>query len=1249
MSLLPPPTDAENALVFLGEFDVETIRRGESYVRQARVLRVECIEPAFRYQARVLGGSLYEVNLSFGSRNKGWHGHCSCPMAGGRCKHVYATLRHLLNITGTKQTTIPASSLRGAPERAGNANIPGTSPASGPIDATSPPLTILLRNALGRPLLATEVGYLYKVRNVYHRYRSYRGLAAWDLKQLNLEVVGIDSGPFRLWVDEPADEVEFWLYLAAGVRRAGGRVPAMMEPISDTSLIDGRLAELERKGEVQKWQAMLGQLTTSSWTGVTDPIASAIPLDLRLQIDRNGITVETSEPPHTLFKPLNDRKLEKFAERLAAGEVVLLEVAAALWTLISPRVNQYAALRPLGLHDPGNRQWLGRILRQPGFADRIITAQGVPLIRPVELLAWSLNPVTPHSPDRPSPGDTDYQLRLSLPDGSTPQNFYAVLEGRPYLYLTDTTVFSGPKWPTGVLPFASQHRIPDAALESPAGLQLLNRLGVPLPEKLAAKVKTVPLEISIHCELLPINATSSTEDCVITIHAKAKDHSIHELFDGRRWVDAHHQNPWSVPKPATLSATAVKGGEILIHDRTLQDQVPSWLAPLETKADEFGRQLRLRVNKAFPEKFASWIAGLPPEANINLSGDLASLVRDPVSGSVRLEATETTIDWFDLKVVLDVSDTSLSTTEIQLLLAAKGGFVRIKGKGWHRLKFNLTEEDDSQLARLGVSPHELSDETQRFHALQLADDAAQRFLPPEQAQAVVRRAAELKTRVTPEIPTGVKAELRTYQRDGFHFLAYLATNNFGGILADDMGLGKTLQTLTWLSWLRSEASGHAPGPALVVCPKSVMDNWRSETERFTPDLRVRVWTAAEAALLPERVGEADIHVINYAQLRLIGDRFARIDWLVVILDEGQNIKNPSSQTAIVACALRARFRLILSGTPIENKLLDLWSLLAFAMPGVLGSRTRFNQIYDAKNDPLARRRLSARVRPFLLRRTKSQVAKELPPRIEEDLLCELEGDQEKLYRAELKRAQQILLKIATDKQLAKERFHLLTSLLRLRQICCHPALLLGDEAFKATHLANSDPIETSESKPGKKNRKEIIKNVVSANSAKLEALLETLEPIMEEGAKVLVFSQFLGLIELLKRPLKERGWPLYELTGATEHRGELVQKFQAHEGPAVFLISLKAGGAGLNLTAATYVVLFDPWWNPAVENQAIDRTHRIGQTQQVVAYRLLMKNTIEEKIRALQKSKGALAEDVLGEEKFSQSLTLNDLRYLLAD
>jgi SNF2 family DNA or RNA helicase len=276
----------------------------------------------------------------------------------------------------------------------------------------------------------------------------------------------------------------------------------------------------------------------------------------------------------------------------------------------------------------------------------------------------------------------------------------------------------------------------------------------------------------------------------------------------------------------------------------------------------------------------------------------------------------------------------------------------------------------------------------------------------------------------------------------------------------------------------------------------------------------------------------------------------------------------------------------------------------------------FGRIYSAKDDPFARRRLSARVRPFLLRRTKAQVARDLPDRIEEDLFCELEGEQQTLYRAELKLTQQMLLGITTQKQLAKEQLHFLRSLLRLRQICCHPALVA----------------------PGSKGA-----------SAKVEALLEQLEPIMEEGHKVLVFSQFVEMLELLRPTLTKRDWPLFWLTGATEHRGDLIRQFQNTRGRAVFLISLKAGGFGLNLTAASYVILFDPWWNPAVEKQAIDRTHRIGQTNKVIAYRLLIKNSVEEKIRMLQKKKQALAEDVLGEEKFAESLTLEDLEFLLSD
>jgi SNF2 family DNA or RNA helicase len=555
--------------------------------------------------------------------------------------------------------------------------------------------------------------------------------------------------------------------------------------------------------------------------------------------------------------------------------------------------------------------------------------------------------------------------------------------------------------------------------------------------------------------------------------------------------------------------------------------------------------------------------------------------------------------------------------------------VRLDKKGWRKLEFALTEQEDQELAKLGLTAHELTSEPQRLHAFQLADQAARKFLPAETCERIERRAAELQARVTPDMPAAIQAEMRPYQRDGFHFLAYLSTNRFGGILADDMGLGKTLQTLAWLAWLRTEsgkvvAPTNADAPtngqaarataSLVVCPKSVADNWQAEAAKFFPGLKVRVWSASELKSFAGMLASADLHVLNYSQLRAVGEDLARERFQAVILDEGQYIKNPSSQTAQVARQLRSEHRLILSGTPIENRLLDLWSLMSFAMPGALGSRAEFGRLYDAKGDPFARQRLSARVRPFLIRRTKVQVARDLPDRVEEDLFCELEGEQKTLYRAELKRAQALLLGVQTAAALNKQRFHFLTSLLRLRQICCHPKLVKPDS---------------------------------KAASAKVEALFETLEPLMEEGEKVLVFSQFVGLLDILRTELVERKWTHWYLAGDTENRGDLVKDFQSAEGAGVFLISLKAGGFGLNLTAASYVVLFDPWWNPAVENQAIDRTHRIGQDSKVIAYRLLIKDSIEEKIRALQRQKSSLADDVLGEEKFSQSLSLDDLRYLL--
>jgi SNF2 family DNA or RNA helicase len=339
---------------------------------------------------------------------------------------------------------------------------------------------------------------------------------------------------------------------------------------------------------------------------------------------------------------------------------------------------------------------------------------------------------------------------------------------------------------------------------------------------------------------------------------------------------------------------------------------------------------------------------------------------------------------------------------------------------------------------------------------------------------------------------------------------------------------------------------------------------------------------------------------------------------VAILDEAQNIKNPDAAVARAALALEARHRLALTGTPLENRALDLWSIMAFASPGLLGTSAAFARRFDRADAPAhTRRLLAARLRPVLLRRMKKQVAQDLPERIEERRDCEMHPAQRRLYLAELKRSRDMVERIASGPGgLRTHRIEILAALTRLRQICCHPA------------LTGAGP---------------------TAGSGKFDALWEILEPLLEEGHKVLVFSQFVRCLDLLEAEMAARGIAYHVLTGQTRKREEVVEGFQGDERPCVFLVSLKAGGTGLNLTAASYVVLFDPWWNPAVEAQAIDRTHRIGQTRTVIAYRLLTRGTLEEKIWELQQRKAALARDILGEDGFARALTRSDLEYLLAE
>ena len=1174
---------------FLQGFNPKAIREGKSCFRNGLVVDLTCADPDGEYSAIVRDSKPYHVDLYYDDLD-GWDGFCTCPEEGAWCKHVYAVALMLLAESSIATVQALSSGVK-QPADVSKIPKPPQPAAKAAVAAPEDPLRI----ALGRPLNSSEKTFLKNLGKAYQESQKTRSITRWQLGELGLHMHGYSWDALKIWPSFPENIQLFWLYIAEAAREANLSIPDFMLPVTDLTQIQEPMRQWKREREIGRWKQTLEQ----SHTAPSPPVrAHTEEMDLRLCITSRSCVLEWKSADMEHFKALNSKQAKQFWERYEYDSLSFHPAAEMLWQLFESRIaTGYGA--EFRHTDPAGVKILGRLLRNPLLENRVVNEEGQPFSREKEPLKWSLIPAEDAS--------GDYGLHLIRADGSAPPPFLVILDGSPPLYVGSKTIFAGPPPHRQALDPLGENKIPAPALETVAGVQFLAQLCVEPPPRLRERIHRLAMRVTITAELKLPYREAKHEFCMVEVTAVSEDGNVREKWNGHSWAQTQKNPPVQSP--------GHDENALVFYDRSALQEIPDLLKPLQLQFDMALGGFGFRVVRSFPELFAEWLRTVPKHIELLLSGDLASLARDTVAGQVRLEAQETEIDWFNLLVVVDVSETELTPEEIKLLLNAKGRFVRLDGKGWRRMKFELTGDEDERLARLGLSPHQLTSEPQRLHALQLADEAARKFLPAGQAEHIQRRAAEIKARVTPPLPPGLVAELRPYQVEGFHFLAYLSTNHFGGILADDMGLGKTLQALAWLLWLRTIPE-NAARPVLVVCPKSVMDNWKAEAQRFAPGLSVKVWAAGELEQLPKRTAEADIHVLNYSQLRLLGETLVPISWSAVILDEGQFIKNPSSQTAQVARALRASHRLILSGTPIENRLTDLWSLMSFAMPGILGSRHSFGKVFDAKNDPLARRRLSARVRPFLLRRTKSQVAKDLPDKIEEDLFCEIEGEQKSLYSAELKFAQQLLLKMKTQKQLAKEQFNVLASLLRLRQICCHPALVKPDS---------------------------------KAESAKVNALMEQLEPLMEEGEKVLVFSQFVGLLDLLKPVLEKRGWPIYYLTGATENRGELVKNFQSAEGSAVFLISLKAGGFGLNLTAASYVVLFDPWWNPAVENQAIDRTHRIGQHCKVIAYRLLIKGSVEEKIRALQRKKSALAEDVLGEEKFAQSLTIDDLRFLFEE
>ena len=618
------------------------------------------------------------------------------------------------------------------------------------------------------------------------------------------------------------------------------------------------------------------------------------------------------------------------------------------------------------------------------------------------------------------------------------------------------------------------------------------------------------------------------------------------------------------------------------------------------------------------------------------------LYRNPGSMSF---AVSSGIDWFELHGKVEFGE-GLDASLPALLSAMKRGesIVRL-GDG----SFGLLPEDWLKkyggLASLGES----ADDHLKFKPAQTGLlDALLAAQPENSCDEVFARVREewrnFKGVKAIQPPASFVGELREYQKEGLGWFAFLQQFGFGGCLADDMGLGKTIQVLALLESQRiarakseSEArlkskksarKGSAsmaedtrvfPRPSLVVVPRSLIFNWRQEAQKFTPKLKILTHTGIERTKASDHFQDYDLVLTTYGTLRRDALHFNDAEFDFVILDEAQAIKNSRTESAKAARLLKGNHRLALSGTPIENHLGELWSLFEFLNPGMLGAASVFQMTGGPARipDDATKKLLSDALAPFILRRTKQQVAKDLPEKLEQTIYCEMDSAQQKQYDELRSYYRQSLIERVAKVGVNRAKIHILEALLRLRQAACHPALV--------TKGKGEEP------------------------SAKLEVLIPQLGEVVAEGHKALVFSQFTSFLAIVRKRLDKEGVVYEYLDGKTIDRASKVERFQTDEDCKLFLISLKAGGQGLNLTAAEYVFLLDPWWNPAVEAQAIDRAHRIGQSQKVFAYRLITRNTVEEKVLALQSTKRDLADAIIGaNENLIRNITKDDLMLLLS-
>ena len=591
----------------------------------------------------------------------------------------------------------------------------------------------------------------------------------------------------------------------------------------------------------------------------------------------------------------------------------------------------------------------------------------------------------------------------------------------------------------------------------------------------------------------------------------------------------------------------------------------------------------------------------------------------------RFQISSSGVQWFDLGVVFEsAGGETFSAADIQRLILSGQNHTRLQNGRMAVIDTGAVEELQEVLLdcapQQNAAGYRINNTQAGFLEATLRQHADWKVQAPS---AWRERAAKQSGEAKLECPPlgDLEPVLRPYQKQGAAWLHFLRVNGFGGILADEMGLGKTLQTLAFLRFIRQAQPGLAP--MLVICPTSLVFNWQAEVKNFTPELKVLALHGPDRHARFADIAASDIVVTSYALIRRDAEKYRGLEFDTVVLDEAQHIKNRQTQNAQAVKAVRAKHRLVLTGTPLENSVLDLWSIFDFLMPGYLGTAKDFRERYELpiarEKNAEAQSRLARRLRPFMLRRLKREVAKDLPAKLEQVSFCELTPDQRTVYQQVIEASRKEVLEAVGAQGIAKSRMVVLTALLRLRQVCCDLRLLKLDKLNPAT------------------------------TSGKLDLFGELLEEVIDGGHRVLVFSQFVGMLTLLKERLAAENIEFCYLDGSTTDRAAVVEQFQTQAGIPVFLISLKAGGVGLNLTGADTVIHFDPWWNPAVEDQATDRAHRLGQTKVVTSYKLITRDTVEEKILILQNRKREVIQSTISgeEEEFAASLNWAEIQELL--